>query len=89
MWYKCVNLEKFKSPETPIKSLVIPLKVLIFIIFTLTTLHELKAIKKLDSTSALGLPLVMWYEALYIYETKVFKNGPSKICGRQPLKILK
>ena len=22
------------------------------------------------------------------YETKVFKNGPSKICGRQPLKKL-
>ena len=23
------------------------------------------------------------------YGTKVFKNGPSKICGRQPLKNLK
>ena len=22
------------------------------------------------------------------YETKVFKNGPSKICGREPLKKL-
>ena len=25
----------------------------------------------------------------YILTYKVFKNGPSKICGRQPLKILK
>ena len=28
------------------------------------------------------------YTHIYIYD-KIFKNGPSKICGRQPLKIFK
>ena len=54
MWYKSVNFEKFGSPETPIES-------------PETTLHELKAIQKLDSTSAICVPLVMWYETLYTY----------------------
>ena len=35
------------------------------------------------------LELIFWRPRMVRYMDKVFKNGPSKICGIQPLKDLK
>ena len=38
--------------------------------------------------SVSGLHMYLWNNYLWYIWVKVFKNGPSKICGRQPLKNL-
>ena len=43
----------------------------------------------LFKTSILKAPPWKWEKTLRINWDKVFKNEPSKICGRQPLKKLK
>ena len=48
----------------------------------------LKSLKKLNSLVNVNL----WNCEVWIRKNKwdkVFKNGPSKVCGRQPLKNLK
>ena len=37
---------------------------------------------------SMNLPQIEVKEIQGVIWVKVFKNGPSKICGRQPLKIL-
>ena len=62
-------------------------------------LFEFQGFKQLVNISTPSLKKYISEENVYSVSTytyyhrwiwvKVFKNGPSKICGRQPLKILK